>query len=139
MLVRPEHRSNRIDGHVEAPHDLAIRVLEPARARNLGIEVCRETRAIGAKGVELRRQCLLPAIGFASAIERRLECIERQGKTLGSGVDCACLSHRPPRQLEIFLLKRFFLCQNGDEISHGRFRQQQPDERPCSPHWPRAH
>jgi hypothetical protein len=89
MFVSFDHRADGIDRDVEPPTDLAIRVLQGARARRLGVEIGGKPRPIGTEGLELCRKRVLAPIALAPALERSLKRIQRQGKPLCGGVNRA--------------------------------------------------
>ena len=86
----------RGDGGVEPLRDLAVGRLERARARGLAVERGGKPGAVDAQRVQLARQPLLVAVGFAPALDRGIERVERQRQTLHRGIDCALLGHRLP-------------------------------------------
>src|SRR5258708_26798044 len=86
-LVRREQGSDGVDGDVEPLDDFTIDAFQRAAARGRGIKLRGEPGAVGAKGVQLRVQCLLAAIGLVPSLNGGGERIERKRKTPAGRVD----------------------------------------------------
>ena len=72
------------------------KAIEERTKGRVKIEISRHPRTVFAERLNLRGERLVAAIGFAPALGRRLQGIERRGKPPCRCFDRVCLGHDPP-------------------------------------------
>src|SRR5205085_6623330 len=73
--------------------NLAVRRLETARARRLGVEVGSQFRAVGSKRMNLRGKRIFAVVSLAAPVSRSFQRVKRGGKTPACCVDRARIGH----------------------------------------------
>src|SRR3954454_5787256 len=87
--VRLQHRLDRRDRRIEPAGEFAVGRLQPPRARGLAIERRGELAAVRTERLQLLPERVLVDVALATALDGRVERIERKREPFHCKIDAA--------------------------------------------------
>jgi hypothetical protein len=93
-ILSLENESNALHGGVEPARDLAVRGFKATHLAELRVEVGGKLGTIRAQRVNLLREQRPAALNFHSAVDRRVEDVQRLREAPGGGFDRGLIGHR---------------------------------------------